>query len=62
MVGQVEESGLFPGRMKLAGEGLNPYSLVILGEEKSSISLFSTIPVSVTTPDPKYPFTDLVYV
>ncbi len=61
IVGHVEESGLLPGWIKLAGDGLNPYSLVMFGEEKSSISLLRTMPVSVTTPDPKYPFTVLQY-
>ena len=47
MEGQVEESGRLPGRIKLAAEGRSPYALVKLGEEKSSISSFRTIPVSV---------------
>ena len=53
MVGQVEESGRFPGRMKLMEEGGTPKELVMFGEEKSSISSFRTIPVSVITFDPK---------
>ena len=54
IVGQVEERGLFPGRIKLVSEGLTPKKLVMLGEEKSSISLFSIIPVLVISFEPKY--------
>ena len=50
----MEERGLFPGRIKLVSEGLTPKKLVMLGEEKSSISLFSTIPVLVISFEPKY--------
>ena len=45
MTGQVEERGLFKGRIKLLGEGGTPKELVTLGELKSSISLLKMIPV-----------------
>ena len=43
----------------LTVNGGSPYVLVILGDEKSSMSLFNTMPRSVITSDPKYVFTDL---
>lgn len=45
--GHIEERGRFPGAMKLAGLGAIPYSLVMLGDEKSSISLLKMIPVFI---------------
>ncbi|EZF98240.1 hypothetical protein H113_01934 [Trichophyton rubrum MR1459] len=48
MVGQMEESGRLPGRMKFDGEGLYPKELLCPGTEKSSISLFMMMPVSGT--------------
>ena len=59
MRGQVEERGRFPGDMKLDSDGRTPYEFVMLGEEKSSISLFRMIPSSVMTLEPKYVFTEL---
>jgi len=63
MVGVIEDKGRFPGRMKLAGAGGgtsgSPPDFV--GIEKSSISLFRTIPVlgdSIIAP--KYPLIVLV--
>ena len=56
IIGHVEERGLLPGLIKLTSEGLRPKELVMLGEEKSSISLFRTIPVSVRILEPKYVF------
>ena len=55
----MEDRGLFPGWMKLVSEGLTPKKLVMLGEEKSSISLFSTMPVFVISFEPKYVLTVL---
>lgn len=55
MVGQVEERGRFLGRMKLALDGFTPYSFVMLGDEKSSISLLRMIPVLVISLEPKPP-------
>ena len=45
IVGHVEERGIFPGLMKLFGEGGIPKSEVMLGDEKSSISSFMMMPV-----------------
>ena len=45
MAGQVEDIGLFPGRMKFVGEGGTPNEFVTLGELKSSIWLLKIIPV-----------------
>jgi len=47
MVGVIEDRGRFPGRMKLAGAGGGTVRLPLdfMGIEKSSISLFRTIPV-----------------
>ena len=55
MVGAMEDNGLFPGRIKLAGLGGIPKKLAdTLGDEKSSISLFIMIPVcSEMNPAPK---------
>jgi len=39
ITGDIEDNGRFPGLMKLFGEGGTSKSFVILGEEKSSISL-----------------------
>ena len=46
MVGEMEERGLLPGRMKFAGEGMKPNALEEFGMEKSFISLFIITPVS----------------
>lgn len=43
----MELIGLFPGRMKFAGEGGKPNPLVIFGELKSSISSLNIIPVDL---------------
>ena len=43
--GDIEDSGLLPGLMKLFGEGGTPKWLVMLGAEKSSISSLSMIRV-----------------
>lgn len=53
IMGQVEERGRLPGWMKFASEGFTPKKLVMLGEEKSSISLLRTMPVSVSNLEPK---------
>ena len=45
----MELSGLFPGAMKLAGEGEYPNALLESGMLKSFISLFMMTPVSGTT-------------
>lgn len=47
MVGAIEDKGRFPGRMKLAGAGggTSWSPMDFMGIEKSSISLFRTIPV-----------------
>ena len=45
IVGAMEERGLLPGLAKLLGDGGRPKKLVILGNEKSSISLFRMTPV-----------------
>ena len=42
----MEDNGRLPGLMKLAGEGIKPKALDLLGTEKSSISLFMMRPVS----------------
>lgn len=54
-MGVIEDKGRFPGRMKLAGAGGGTSKLLLdfIGIEKSSISLFRTIPVlgdSITAP------------
>lgn len=43
--GHIEDRGLFPGFMKLIGDGGIPKLFVIFGEEKSSISSLRIIPV-----------------
>jgi hypothetical protein len=54
MVGVMDDSGRLPGLMKLAGLGGTPKKLVVLGDEKSSISLFIMMPVcSEIHPAPK---------
>ena len=45
MVGDIEDKGRFPGRMKLAGAGGGTSGWGFMGIEKSSIWLFRTIPV-----------------
>ena len=60
IMGQVEERGRLPGCTKFASEGLTPKKLVMLGEEKSSISLLRTMPVSVNNLEPKYVLTVLL--
>ena len=45
MTGQVDDNGLFPGRMKFVGDGGTPNAFVTLGELKSSISLLKIMPV-----------------
>ncbi len=45
--------------MKLGTDGGTPKTLVMFGEEKSSISLFRTIPVLVINLEPKNVLTDL---
>ncbi len=45
--------------MKLGTDGGTPKTLVMFGEEKSSISLFKTIPVLVISFEPKNVLTDL---
>ena len=54
----MEDNGLFPGRIKLAGAGGGRSAETFLGIEKSSISLFRTIPVlGDRNSEPKYEFT-----
>lgn len=43
--GQVDDRGILPGAMKLAGDGFTTYLFTIPGNEKSSIWLFKSIPV-----------------
>ena len=45
MVGVMDESGLFPGTIKFAGDGGTPKEFSMPGVEKSSISLLKMIPV-----------------
>ncbi len=53
MVGVMDDSGLFPGAIKLATEGGKLNAFDTLGVLKSSISSFNKIPVdSDTTNDP----------
>lgn len=60
-MGDMDDSGRFPGLMKLAGAGGGTSLVTFLGMEKSSISLFSTIPVlGERIFEPKYEFTVLV--
>jgi hypothetical protein len=54
MAGLMEDKGRFPGLMKLLGDGGRLKSLVMLGDEKSSISSLKMIPVEGDMiPDPK---------
>lgn len=54
ILGVIEDKGLFPGTIKLAGDGSKPNKLVMPGDEKSSITLFIMIPVdNVVNPAPK---------
>ena len=46
IVGVMDDKGLFPGRIKLAGLGGKPKKFITFGEEKSSNSSFKIIPVS----------------
>ena len=48
IVGEMDERGLLPGRMKLEGDGTYPKALDWLGMEKSFISSFMMTPVSGT--------------
>ena len=59
MVGHAEERGRLPGRIKLILEGGRANSFLMLGTEKSSIALFSTIPVSVINLEPNRELTEL---
>lgn len=60
-MGDMDDSGRFPGMTKLAGAGGGTSLVTFLGMEKSSISLFSTIPVlGERIFEPKYEFTVLV--
>lgn len=43
--GHMDDRGRLPGLIKFAGEGATLKKLVLLGEEKSSISLFKIMPV-----------------
>jgi hypothetical protein len=57
----MDDNGLFPGLMRLRGAGGGTCPVLFPGMEKSSISLFRTIPVlgdSICVP--KYEFTVLV--
>lgn len=57
-MGDMDDSGRFPGMTKLAGAGGGTSLVTFLGMEKSSISLFSTIPVlGERIFEPKYEFT-----
>lgn len=54
-MGAIDDNGLFPGRMKLAGEGGGTSPVVFSGMEKSSISLLRMMPVlGDMNLDPKY--------
>ena len=54
ILGHMEDSGRFPGFIKLAGDAGTPKALTVFGVEKSSISLLNRIPVRFpTTLDPK---------
>lgn len=48
IVGEMDERGRLPGRIKFEGEGTKPNALDWLGMEKSFISLFMITPVSGT--------------
>lgn len=57
----MDENGLFPGLMKLAGSGGGRPAETFPGMEKSSISLFKTIPVlGDSICEPKYELTVVV--
>lgn len=61
IVGVIDDNGLFPGRMKLAGEGGGASPVVLPGMEKSSISLLRMMPVlGDMNLDPKYELTVVV--
>lgn len=61
IVGVMEDNGLLKGLIKFAGAGGGVLAEAFVGIEKSSISLFSTIPVlGDIIWDPKYEFTVLV--
>lgn len=62
MVGDIDDNGLFPGRIKLTGAGgATAAEVLFIGIEKSSISLLRTIPVLLESIcEPKYEFTVLV--
>lgn len=47
IVGDIDDSGIFCGRMKFAGDGGRPYALERPGIEKSSIESLRMIPVDV---------------
>lgn len=50
----MDDNGLFPGAIKLAGAGRGTSPETFAGIEKSSISLFNTIPVlGDSTREPK---------
>jgi len=57
MVGDDDDRGRLKGRMKFALDGCRPKAFVMLGELKSSISLFRTIPSAVRTLEPQYRLT-----
>ena len=58
IVGDMEDNGLFPGLIKLAGAGAGTPAETFPGIEKSSISLFRSIPVlGDSICEPKYEFT-----
>ena len=59
MVGVMDESGLFPGTIKFAGDGGTPNEFSMPGVEKSSISLLKIIPVLLPRHlDPKLKFVE----
>lgn len=61
IVGDMDDNGRFPGMIKLGGAGGGTSLETLLGMEKSSISLFNTIPVlGESIPAPKYAFTVVV--
>lgn len=45
MLGAMDDTGLFPGRSRLSGDGLMPHLLGASGYEKSSRRLLRMIPV-----------------
>ena len=61
MIGDMDDNGLFPGLIKLAGAGGRDPVATFPGIEKSSISLFNTIPVlGDIIFEPKYELTVVV--